>query len=49
MTEPIISLPTAMYGLIFVTDSSPTYKIIKMHSFDGSEMAAIMADSRLLC
>lgn len=45
MTEYIIGLPAELYSLIFVTDSSPTYKIIKMHPFDGIEMTAITNDS----
>lgn len=45
MTEYIIGLPAELHSLIFVTDSSPTYKIIKMHPFDGMEMTAITNNS----
>lgn len=49
MKAPIIGLPAEMHSFIIVTVSSPTYKIIKMHPFDGIEMTAITADSQQLC
>lgn len=44
MKACVIGLPAEIHSLIFVTVSSPTYKIIKMHFSDGIQMTAITAD-----